>query len=529
MQNQDPAEVAFKLLGQVLYQKQSDNKQALLNAAFDLTTSYTIYHKPKPSGGYRVIAEPPEPLKELQQKLLVMLYRLQKRSDYYRHERWLGRPSGIIVGGTNYWIERAPVHKQVVRYFVDDRMHGSIPGRSTTTAATEHLAIDGCFVTKLDLKDAFPSVKVHVLKKYLRALFYDECKAYYRAYAVRVTYDERYEHHVVTIHDYPRYPLFPTVQCSAFRKLIRDAVTAGIPLGKSTVPKIINCLVDQIVQLVTYEGATPQGAPTSGFLLNLVLSHSKALEKLFGVHEAYLEMKHPTERASIFVDDLIVRSIKRPTKEMINQLIVGIESTGIFKHHPKKIRVYDLRKGSVPILGMKLVRRPARIEERETLATTYPDPPRGLARALNHKRIWFVNHLTLSKKKQRQYRGFLHYVNTHEVSSEEVSKANGYHGHIVSTYGWPAVAPFTCMPASLRNEVQLFREKYHKPQEERSDYQWEQVQKVLAAEKVRKDKETYHFLRIVKRLAAENARQETLTGNSIATHYSYSDPGDLPF
>ena len=483
-----------------------------LMAAFDVIDLYiTHYKKQKGKKKPLITKEPKQPLKLVQQRLLHFLYKLKYRTDAYRYHS----------------SRESLAHKPVLEHLLDTKMRGQIPGRSMQSAVRYHLDSNALFLIKMDLKDAYPSVKVDVLEKALFQIFLDECKAYYFAYQktlearevkrqlrdfisnkndfiqyiaekiedtvvfpTRFSYRwekeilwkqeakkillelgfekmlERYsatswlELPLVLIssgsntkrkesstHNYPSAPLFPAYLFPKFRKKIRDLVLEGKDIEQSEIVEIIKYFTEYFVQLTMFEGSLPKGAPTSGMLLNIVVSESKMLEGITWRNET----------CTMYVDDILITTDKKPDKDRIEALKTKIEESGIFKHNPKKIRVYDLRNKSGSVLGMKLVRRP--ISENEDVTLRYDShlgKPRGYRRALKQGRVWTVLAVTLSKKKQNQYRAFLHRVTTKEFTDEEKSRALGYHGVIVSVYGWPVFL----MPSSLAKTVQAFRKKF---------------------------------------------------------------------
>lgn len=249
---------------------------------------------------------------------------------------------------------------------------------------------------------------------------------------------------------YHPWPFFPKHRFPEFRRMIRDLVKKDIPLEGSDVDEIIKIFTENIVMLTTFEESLPKGAPTSGFLLNLVISESGFLNTILKHHE----------RCSVWVDDIIITTHRKPDQDRIDDLIQKIEASGIFKHNPKKVKIYDLRNMSGSILGMKLNLRP--LTEKEVgWRTDWPDKKitRGYRRSVEKGHEWKETRLILSKQKQKQYRAFLHRVTVNDCSDEDRDLALGYYGHIVSVYTWWNWN----FPSSLFKVVNAFREKFIKP------------------------------------------------------------------
>jgi hypothetical protein len=247
---------------------------------------------------------------------------------------------------------------------------------------------------------------------------------------------------------YPPVPLFSSLKFPKLRKMIRDLVSKGESLEGSQVDDVIKCFTEYIVRLSTFNNRLPKGAPSSGFLLNLVINETGILK----------EITKSNETCSVWVDDIIITTLKKPDSNRIEEIIRTIEGSNIFKHNPKKIRVYDLRNKSGTVLGMKLNHRVQTEKEKEWFEEREAHLiPRGYRRARRLNREWTVNKLILSKKKQKQYRAFLYMVMTKPHTTEEKDKAMGYLGHILSVYGW---GYRWTLPSSLSKIVLEFRKKF---------------------------------------------------------------------
>ncbi len=418
----DSQEVAFGLLAGVC---QADLKK--IHQAFDEVDNYTVYQKLKRNGGYRTISVPPDGLKEVQQKLLTWLYRLHKRRSYYANEK-----NRFLL-----------CYKKVLAHELDARIHGSMPKKSIASACRYHSVTNANFVLEIDLKDAYPSVTTEVLYSTLHNLFLADCKA------VFVTYEERrHAGRKFSKDEYLKYPLFANKHCFEFRKLIRGWIREGKTLEETPIAEIMHHFTSWLCTLVTHDGRTPQGVPTSGFLLNLVLSETKLLRTI-------AKSEDRNRKVSVYVDNFIITTMKKPDRHMIESINEMISLTGIFRNNPAKTKVYDLRNMSAPLLGMKLAKRKAGSDEMHWLdeRTT-----RGLQRRKRLGGEWEITCLTLSKKRQKQYRAFLRRCVVGPVSDEQMARANGYIGHIVSVYGWPVLH----MPATLRRVVQDFRTTFER-------------------------------------------------------------------
>jgi hypothetical protein len=247
---------------------------------------------------------------------------------------------------------------------------------------------------------------------------------------------------------YPPVPFFPKTRFRELRIMIATLVKEKKELAGSEVDEIIKIFVSYIVRLVTFQNSLPKGAPTSGFLLAIMINESGLLKSMPSGWNG--------DQCSVWVDDFIITTHRKPTMERIEKLKSDIERAG-FKHNPKKVKVYDLRNISGSFLGMKLVLRPLTEEEDKHYDySSSKDLPRGYKRALKKDRKWMITKLALSKKKQKQYRAFLHRVTTKPYTEKEKNRAIGYYGHIMSVYQWPVFS----IPASLSKVVDAFRKKF---------------------------------------------------------------------
>ncbi len=437
--------------GQARYQTKEEVFQdaaELLIRAFDSLDLYALRKKKKRSGGFRVLSVPPDDLKKVQRKLLRWLSRLQKRTLYYCSGTYAGEQAYTLLS-----------HKNIKEHFIDQFLHGSLQERSVSTAVKKHAVANDNFIVEFDFADAFPSVKREVIFSVLHDIFLEECKSYFYSYK-----DKKYRilgrrHKLNPVQNnpwkttyvqkgfndaYARFPLFSNKECPFFRRLVRTEAKAHERFEDTRMPEIAYALADLVAQIATHKGELPQGAPMSGFLLAVVLSEKKITHIFSG-------------DVSVYVDNIFVSTKKKPTEEMIRTAEERIQQTGIFVLNKKKTKVYDLRNQSAPLLGMKLVKRPARPDEMEQLRRfNYEYSPRGFQKRDKTGRSWEVKHLSLAKDKQKQYRALIHKCIIGDPEPDFLAKVHGYIGHLVSIYGWPAPN----MPSCLSKLVHAFREKY---------------------------------------------------------------------
>jgi len=74
--------------------------------------------------------------------------------------------------------------------FIDPKLMGFIPGKSHVQHSIEHIKLHSNFILKLDLKDAFPSVKEKDISNFLESNLLYEFSLYKRAYCERIKFFE---------------------------------------------------------------------------------------------------------------------------------------------------------------------------------------------------------------------------------------------------------------------------------------------------------------------------------------------------
>ena len=259
--------------------------------------------------------------------------------------------------------------------------HGFVPHRSIVTNALIH-APTAHAVLNLDLKDAFPSVSEK-----------------------RVT------------------------------EIIKWRVGA---LLKLNVPYLSSAerltLCDMIARLCTREQALPQGAPTSGYLLNLACAR---LDRL--VYAAALRSRLPQIKYTRYADDLTLTSSAPIPPEFIAQVKRAVVRSG-FIVHPLKVHSYSDSQKAIVICGIRLsnqglalpkatlkkyrarihdiTQKPAHeVSEEERaqilgvisfLRAIYPAPPKVILKPLNA--LLEVHSSWLNTPKAKGIKKFAHYT-----------------------------------------------------------------------------------------------------------------------
>lgn len=465
-------------LGVLSSLQRNQNKDSIINV-FDHAESYTTHYLSKKGGGKRLVHEPHEILKDFQNKMLRWLYRIKLREDYYSHL--------YQFYWKKFWEVKDTYH-DCGETFLNRAIIGGIKGKQPRDALELHRSQrkEMSFMFMIDIKNAFPSIPKQAVVDALKNVLMSEIRSKYESalwYQIN-DYVHPYAQHRKIY--YPRFPLTSSKNYSAISSHIRNRIKRLISkderqlfwlyenhyevrrmimhIVEPEVEQVATCLARYIAELTTYNGFLPQGAPTSPFLFNLVLSDRKVIEAIKDSVEEHTGTSGTL--GSIYADNIFISTFKKPTKPMIAAAIKGLESIEFLKCNYKKNRVFDLRNRGAKALGMVLVgnlRDPDVLKDEfkaleDKIGITVP-LSRGLQRASANKRRFIEHSITLPKQKQNQYRGFIYRVTQDsDVSEDDVNKANGYYGHIVSVYG----SDISYMPSSLKKVVVDFRSKFHK-------------------------------------------------------------------
>ena len=193
--------------------------------------------------------------------------------------------------------QRCLLDRVLTQVAVTPFAHGFVPDRSIITNALIH-APTARSVLNVDLKDAFPSVS----EARVRGLMRWRLGTLFKLTAPHLSSDER------------------LMMC--------DAATT----------------------LCVRDGALPQGAPTSGYLLNLACAR---LDRL--VYSAALRSGLPRVKYTRYADDLtITSSSSEPIPpELIAQIKRAVTRSG-FTLNPRKIHTHTDKQRSIVICGVRL-------------------------------------------------------------------------------------------------------------------------------------------------------------------------------
>lgn len=248
-----------------------------IKAALDSKENYREIKIRKRKGGYRTIYIPPEPLKEIQKKIL---NRVLKKIWDKPYTGFYG-----VFKGTSY-IEHVVKHKEARTIF------------------------------QFDLKDAFSSVDISVLRK---TLF----KEFLRVATLFLSYQE-------------------------------NASQLYLPFESQSVEEVAQESTDLILDLTTFRDILPQGVPTSPFLFYITLRESGLISELTSSILAIVSADKYQFKLSIYVDNFVLSAKKPIPLELRKNMIEIIKKYG-FRVNERKTRYQDIRHGAPLICGLRIL------------------------------------------------------------------------------------------------------------------------------------------------------------------------------
>ena len=371
---------ASKLIADLLGLKASE-----LNIIYEYRNSYSTKKIAKRNGKLRTINEPHAVLKMFQSRFL---------------KRWL--------------------YRIYFRGFLDGHIYSFLPERSAIKNVRAHTKGNARYIIKLDLKDAFPSITSSLLSSALIWAVNRELKFLRNDLPeLRKWYGRGHERKCA----YPRNPLFPYKRVAWFRKLIKNEK------AKERVDDIISQFVFRLVPLLTYEGSLPQGAPTSPFLLNLVISYLALNNRI----KHYLKSQGYSSLVTVYCDDFTISTSRLPNYELIAGLEAEIERTGL-KINRAKTKVFDRRQIAPLIMGLRLTKTTLSGDEIKPLFTKLP-VTRGARKRYNKGGKWQLNEVAVPKKYLRQTRAMMHNLARQPQDDKLIATVKGRLSYIISVYG----------------------------------------------------------------------------------------------
>jgi hypothetical protein len=371
--------------------------------------SYVVHKIKKRFGGVRIIHEPPELLKYVQKRILFAIFYPMFRNNC-----------------------------------IDENMFGFLPGRSIADNAYEHTKQPWNFLYKLDLKDAFPSVRNIDLSIALRTIMLSKTQEIVDKFN---KFEERHAELIASREDRPVHRLFKRephsdtykVHTFSFKTILgRNSETSWfreLLLGTKEEYLRAQVLMVEVSSMIadlctSPSGFLPQGAPTSGFALNAVATHIGILNVLR--NQLYFIGCKFQHQASMYADDIAFSTMKKISWESMQRIIASIESLGVWKINPDKIYEYDRRSTGPIVCGMRIGRY--RIHSKDQCDFLYQysgTNHKHLVQKIKNGENWSIDFITIPKKLKKKIRA-LEYKLKMDPDNKALRKVVlGYRGYMI--------------------------------------------------------------------------------------------------
>jgi len=296
------------------------------------------------------------------------------------------------------------LYRTLHRNWMNRNIMGFMPKKSIGDNAHKHLRPEMRFVYSFDFKNAFPSITSKHLGKMFEEIFFEEINEYARVVADRKIAGNKQIR-------FPNPPLFSSRKVKWFRKMFNPP-SEYIGAHQVDPHIVVHEFVAEIIPLLTYQGKLPQGAPTSPYLLNMVVSRSRILEN---IQNSLREMGIGCT-ISIYADDITIssaRALPRPAIEKIHDIV---EATGIFHLHPQKTRCYKRDRGAPLVTGLRVVRyKPTKLQRDLIYRAAENKPWDKIARPIYETPMWgktgkvnIILTVSLPKKTIKKIRGLIY-------------------------------------------------------------------------------------------------------------------------
>jgi RNA-directed DNA polymerase len=224
---------------------------------------------------------------------------------------------------------------------------------------------------------------------------------------------------------------FPSVTTAMLRKTLRRMFEQLGFSQKKKIPELGNITINQFreifLQCVAYRGRLRQGPPTSPYLLNLVL-YAEGI--LFGIEEVCKNANVGMVNISIYADDISITLFKKPSRELMDNIIAAIERGGDLKVNRKKVRTNSCKYLPHEITGLKVI-----VDEN------------GLI------------HATLRQRKRNELRGMIHRATKIVQEGRKPTKAkDGFTVEVIKGHiAWLNMVYRGRMPSDIRGVVESFK------------------------------------------------------------------------
>jgi hypothetical protein len=224
---------------------------------------------------------------------------------------------------------------------------------------------------------------------------------------------------------------FPSIATLLLRKTLRRVFDQLVFPDKKKIPQLGNITINEFREIflrcVLHRGRLPQGAPTSPYLLNLVLN---AEGILFRIEDACLKAKVGMVNISIYADDISITLFKKPSQELVDGIIAAIEEGGKLKVNRKKVRINSHKHAPHEITGVKII-----VDDEGII------------------------HATISQKRRNELRGMIHRAAMlMQEGKQLINDVDGFTVEVIRGHiSWLNMVYCGKMPSGLSKAIASFR------------------------------------------------------------------------
>ena len=256
----------------------------------------------------------------------------------------------------NYQLKKIQkiVHRQILRKIYKEwntNIYGLHTG-SNVMHTNEHK--DSRYIFQFDIKDAFPSININILKKVLLEKFSKELKCY-------KLYIDRYKDHLNELEKIKKSEDFSfldwekdcleyawtDVKYSPFYQIFE--IPENLDVKKSAEE-----LADIVIDLTTYKGILPQGTSTASFLFYIYLERylSRRGRIISKWHHIFYKDGNQNCKISCYIDGFVISSDKPISPEIRKKILQSVKEDMGFEINKSKTRYQDCRNGAIMITGL---------------------------------------------------------------------------------------------------------------------------------------------------------------------------------
>lgn len=337
--------------------------------------------------------------------------------------------------------------EDTVRNFIPGEIKGFLPEIPLIENARPHLNKyhQKRWVLNMDLEKAFDNVSAGDVRKALFKLVHEEVRIIqWTEMMSKRCWENGEKIHFKKI--YPTPSLFPSTRSAWFRKDIRER-DENDALDEA-VDEIINHFVTAFVELTTHKDALPQGAPTSPFLLNLVIAYYELAQDIKSFVQERTKSRYCD--ITIYADDISISGDGKMSKSISEEIEHFISNDKGFLVNKRKTKIYFIDSQAPEITGLKIVPYPLK---KEQAGWRFERDHKGATKKFKENKMWNDYRIALPKYKVKQIRACIHNATTQEFTKKTHNKILGYLAYARGIYGEK-------LPNQLWNPWLKYKEKH---------------------------------------------------------------------